>query len=82
MDEVDSAPLDVVVLKSTIGASSSSVMVYVWASSEPRLALLGLDNVTITVSFASSNASSIILAMVIVPDVLPAGIVSVPFANV
>ena len=65
-----------------MGASSSSVMVYVWASSEPRLALLGLDNVTITVSFASSKASSTILAMVIVPVVFPAGIVSVPFANV
>ena len=82
MDETDSAPFDVTALKSTTGASSLSVMVYVWASSEPRLALLGLDNVTITVSSTSSSASSTILAIVIVPDVLPAGIVSVPLANV
>ena len=52
------------------------------ASSEPSVALLGLDNVTITVSSTSSSASSMIPAIVIVPDVFPAGIVKVPFASV
>ena len=50
-------------------------MVYVCVSSLPRVALLGLDKVTMTVSFASSRESSTILAMVIAPDVEPALIV-------
>ena len=57
-------------------------MVYVCVSSLPRVALLGLDKVTMTVSFASSRESSTILAMVIAPDVEPALIVSVPLAKV
>ena len=52
------------------------------ASSEPSVALLGLDNVTITVSSTSSSASSTMLPIVIVPDVFPAVIVSVPLAKV
>jgi len=46
------------------------------------VALPGLDRVRITVSFASSAASLIILPIVIVPDVAPALIVSVPLARV
>ena len=42
----------------------------------------GLDKVTITVSFTSSNESSAILPIVIVPDVAPAFIVRVPLARV
>ena len=57
-------------------------MVYVCVSSLPSVALLGLDKVTMTVSFASSRESSTILAMVITPDVEPALIVSVPLAKV
>ena len=53
-----------------------------WASSLPKVALLGLDRVRMTVSFASSAASSIILAIVIVPDVDPALMVRVPLAKV
>ena len=53
-----------------------------WTSSLPRVALLGLDKVTITVSFASSKESLTTLAIVIVPDVDPAIIVSVPLARV
>ena len=44
--------------------------------------MLGFDKVTITVSFGSSSESLTMLAMVIVPDVDPALIVSVPFARV
>ena len=40
--------------------------------------MLGLDKVTITVSLASSRLSSTIPAIVMVPDVAPADIVSVP----
>ena len=57
-------------------------MVYVCASSLPSVALLGLDKVTITVSLPSVIESSLMLAMVIVPDVDPALIVSVPLAKV
>ena len=57
-------------------------MVYVCVSSLPSVALFGLDKVTITVSLASSSVSSTILAMVMVPDVDPALIVSVPLARV
>ena len=48
----------------------------------PKVALLGLDKVTITVSLGSSKPSSTIPAIVIVPDVEPALIVSVPLASV
>ena len=48
----------------------------------PNVALLGLDKVTITVSFGSSSVSLTMLAMVIVPDVAPALMVSVPLAKV
>ena len=53
-----------------------------WILSLPKVALLGLDNVSTTVSFASSMESSIILAIVILPDDEPALIVSVPSAKV
>ncbi len=46
------------------------------------MALLGLDQVTMTVSLASSRVSLIILAMVITPEVSPALMASVPFASV
>ena len=46
------------------------------------MALLGLDKVTITVSLASSAESSIIPAIVIVPDVAPALMVRDPLARV
>ena len=46
-----------------------------------KVALDGFDKVTITVSFASSRESLTILAIVIVPLVLPALIVKVPFAR-
>ena len=51
-------------------------------SSEPNVAFVGFDNVTTTVSSTSSNASFTILAIVIVPVVLPAEIVSDPLARV
>ena len=70
------------VLKSTTGGLSLSFIVYVCTSSDPSVALVGLDNVTITVSFASSRVSFTIPAIVIVPDVFPALIVKVPFASV
>ena len=44
--------------------------------------MLGLDKVTITVSLGSSKPSSTIPAIVIVPDVVPALMVIVPFASV
>ena len=50
--------------------------------SAPNVALLGLDKVTITVSFVSSVVSSIIFAIVIVPVVSPAAILNVPFTRV
>ena len=59
-----------------------SLIVYVCTSSLPRVALLGFDKVTMTVSFGSSRESSTILPIVIVPDVAPALIVSVPLAKV
>ena len=48
----------------------------------PKVALLGFDKVTITVSFDSSRPSSTIPAIVIVADVAPAVIVAVPLAKV
>ena len=44
--------------------------------------MLGFDNVTMTVSLASSKESLTIPAMVIVPDVDPALTVRVPLASV
>ena len=44
--------------------------------------MLGLDKVIITVSSGSSKESSIIPAIVIVPDVPPALMVRVPSARV
>ena len=46
------------------------------------MAFDGFDRVTMTVSFASSKASFTIPAIVMVPVVSPADIVSVPFAKV
>ena len=63
------------------GVESSSVMVNVPVESL-IVAFDALDNVIVTVSFASSIESSIILAIVIEPDVAPALIVSVPSARV
>ena len=51
-------------------------------SSDPSVAFDGLDKVTITVSLLSAAPSSTIPAIVMVPVVLPADIVSVPFASV
>ena len=82
LEETDSAPVELEVLKSTTGASSLSLMVYVCVSSLPYVALLGFDYVTITVSFGSSRESLTILPIVIVPDVDPALIVRVPLARV
>ena len=48
----------------------------------PRVALVGLDKVTITVSLASSRVSLTMLAMVMAPDEEPALMVSVPLASV
>ena len=53
-----------------------------WASSLPKVALLGFDNVTMTVSLASSIESSIILDILIVPVDAPALMVKVPLAKV
>ena len=50
--------------------------------SEPNVALLGLDKVIITVSSDSSIVSPTIFAIVIVPEVLPAAILKVPFSRV
>ena len=82
VEETDSAPLELVALKSTTGVLSLSLIVYVWTLSLPNVALLGFDKVTITVSFGSSSESLTMLAIVIVPLVLPALIVRVPLAKV
>ena len=82
VDEIDSEPDELVTLKSIVGWSSSSIIVKVWTLSAPNVALLGLDKVTITVSFVSSVVSSIIFAIVIVPVVSPAAILNVPFTRV
>ena len=78
----DSSPLEVRVLKLMVGVVSLSMIVKVWVISVPRIALTGLDKVIITVSSGSSNGSSIMLAMVIVPLVSPAFIVSFPAPSV
>ena len=69
-------------MKSTTGKLSLSKIVYVWTVSDPSVALVGLDNVTITVSLFSSSASFTIPAIVIFAEVLPDVIVNVPFARV
>ena len=69
-------------LKSTTGKLSLSKIVYVCTVSDPSIALVGLDNVTITVSLFSSRESLTIPAIVIFADVLPDVIVNVPFAKV
>ena len=48
----------------------------------PTVAFDGFDKVTMTVSSASSKVSFTMLAIVIVPVVLPAVIVNVPLARV
>ena len=53
-----------------------------WTLSFPRTALLGPDKVKITVSLPSTETSSIISAMVMVPLVAPEVIVKVPSAKV
>ena len=50
--------------------------------SEPTVAFEGFDRVIITVSSASSSESSSMLAIVMVPVVSPADMVSVPLAKV
>ena len=82
LEDTDSAPLELVELKSTTGGLSLSVMVYVCVSSLPNVALVGFDKVTMTVSLASSKESLTMLAIVIVPLVSPALIVKVPLAKV
>ena len=74
--------MEVEVENATVGVPSLSLMVYVWTLSFPRTALFGLDKVMITVSLASSRSSSIIQAIVMVPEVPPALIVRVPLARV
>ena len=69
-------------LKSMKGKLSSSLMMKVWTLSDPRIALIGFDKVTMTVSFSSSSMSSTILVIVIVAVVSPALIASVPSAKV
>ena len=80
-EETDSSALELVILNSIIG-SSLSFMVYVWIVLLPRVALLGFDKVTITVSSPSLIESSIILPIVTVPLVSPALIVIEPLAKV
>ena len=61
----------------TVGASSSSVTVPVPVAAEDRVALVGVLNVTSTVSFASWSASPVtVTSMVCV--VVPTAKVSVP----
>ena len=50
--------------------------------SVPKVALLGLERVRITVSLSSSKESLTMLAIVIVPLVVPELMVKVPFASV
>ena len=74
--------MEVEVENATDGVPSLSLIVYVCVLSLPRIALFGLDKVTMTVSLVSSNKSSTIPPIVIVPDVSPALMVRVPSANV
>ena len=80
--ETDSSPSELVASKATVGALSLSVMVYVCTLSLPKVALLGLYRVRMTVSLASFKESLIMLPIVIVVDVEPAAIVAVPLAKV
>ena len=85
LEDTDSAPLEVASAKAIVrDAASGSKIVNVWTLSLPKVALLGLDRVRMTVSFASTGSvpSSTIPAMVMVPDVVPALIVRVPSARV
>ena len=61
----------------TVGASSSSVTVPVPVAAADRVALVGVLNVTATVSFASSVPSPVTVTS-IVRVVVPAVKVSVP----
>ena len=60
-------------VKLTVG--TWPVMVRVWTVVAPRVALVGVPRVTITVSSGSATASATTVT-VMVPVVLPAGIVS------
>ena len=79
-EEADSAPLELVALKSTLGVASSSVIVSVPVASE-ILALLALESVRVTVSLASSRLSAR-TATLKVTVVSPALIVNVPLVAV
>ena len=81
-DEVASSPLELIKLKSITGGLSSSLMISVCTTSDPRVALTGLDKVIMIVSSISSNKSLIISVIVIVPVVAPLMIVSVPLEKV
>ena len=65
-----------------IGVESLSLIVKVCVISDPKVAFTGFDKVIITVSSGSSNGSSIILAIVMVPLVSPALIVNFPAPSV
>ena len=53
-----------------------------WTESVPKVALLGLDKVSIMVSLSSSSKSSTISVIVIVPFISPGLIASVPLVRV
>ena len=57
MAEVSSVVALVVLVKATVGAASSSVMVAVCVVLAPRVALLGADSVKMTVSLPSKMVS-------------------------
>ena len=81
LDEVASSPLELVKLKSITGGLSLSLIVTVCTTSVPRVALVGLDKVTIIVSSTSSAESSTIDGITIVPLVAPESMVKVPADN-
>ncbi len=84
LEDTDSAPLEVASAKAIVrDAASGSKIVNVWTLSLHKVALLGLDRVRMTVSFASTGSvpSSTMPAIVMVPLVAPAGMVSVPSAS-
>ena len=81
LDEIASSPLELVKLKSITGGLSLSFIVTVCTTSVPRVALVGLDKVTIIVSSSSSAESSTIDGMTIVPLIAPGSIVKVPADN-
>ena len=83
LEDTDSAPLEVASAKDKLrDPPTGSKIVNVWTRSLPNVALPGLDRVRMTVSFPSTSPSSTIPAIVIVPVVAPAFIVSVPLARV